>query len=125
MIVVSLGTNDFTTGLKPDEKWKTREDLHADFEQTYAAFLKRLRAKNPNAYLIVWASNLAHGEIAAEGQRVVDQMKASGEQKIAFISFDQLQLTACDAHPSLADHKTISSKMVEFIEAHPAIWQGK
>jgi lysophospholipase L1-like esterase len=124
-IVVSLGTNDFTTGLKSDEKWKSRDDLHADFEQTYAQFLQSLRAKNPNAYLIVWATNLAHGEIATEGQHVVDKMKASGEQKITFLSFDQLAFTGCDAHPSLADHKTISSKMVQFIEANPTLWQTK
>ncbi|MBB5058168.1 lysophospholipase L1-like esterase [Granulicella aggregans] len=125
VIVVSLGTNDFTTGLKPDEKWKTREDLHADFEQTYMQFLQSLRAKNPNAYLIVWATNLARGEIATEGQHVVDKMKSSGEQKITFISFDQLTFTGCDSHPSVADDKTISSKMVEFIEAHPTIWQAR
>lgn len=124
-IVISLGTNDFSTGLNPSEKWKTREELHADYETTYVQFLQRLRANDPGAYLIVWATNRAKGEIASEGQRVVDRMKAAGEEKIAFLSFDQLAFTGCDSHPSVADDKAISAKMVEFIEAHPGLWKDR
>jgi lysophospholipase L1-like esterase len=124
-IVISLGTNDFSTALNPNEKWKSRDALHADYEQTYIDFLKGLRAKHPNAYLIVWATTKANGEIATEGQRVVDKMKASGEQKITFISFDQLTFTGCDSHPSTADDKVVSEKIDQFIEANPTIWQAR
>ena len=125
IIVISLGTNDFSTPLNPGEKWTTRDQLHADYEATYGKFLKDLRARNPKAYFVLWATGMADGEIAAEVQKVVDQAKAGGEDRIAFIPVMNLQMTGCHYHPSAADDKAISDLLVGFIDKHPDIWQGK
>ena len=86
VIVIALGTNDFSTPLNPGEKWKTKDELHADYEATYLRFLKDLRAKNPDAYIILWATEMANGEIESEVKKVADQAKAQGETKLTFPS---------------------------------------
>jgi lysophospholipase L1-like esterase len=125
VIVIALGTNDFSTRLRSGEKWKTREDLHADFEATYVRFLETLRARNPHAYVIVWATDMADGEIEAEARKVVEAWKAAGESRVTFIPINGLQFSACNFHPSLADHQTIATILEKFIDATPGIWQGK
>lgn len=121
LIVIALGTNDFSTALREGEQWKTRDALHADYEDTYVRFLQGLRAKNPQAYFILWATNMANGEIEAEERRVVDRMKAGGEQNIGFIAFDHLALSGCNGHPSLADDRLIGKAVVRYVKKHPAI----
>jgi lysophospholipase L1-like esterase len=125
IIVIALGTNDFSTRLRPGEKWKTREDLHADFEATYVRFLQTLRTRNPHAYVIVWATDMADGEIEAEARKVVNQWKATGETRVTFIPINGLQFSACNYHPSLADHQAIATILEKTIDATPGIWQGK
>ncbi|HZU09811.1 MAG TPA: GDSL-type esterase/lipase family protein [Pseudacidobacterium sp.] len=122
IIVIALGTNDFSTPLNPGEKWKTRDELHSDYETTYLHFLQFLRARDPGAYIIVWATDMANGEIESEAQKVVQQMKAQGETKIAFLPMDHLQFSGCHWHPSVADDKTIRDKLVQFIDAHK-LWK--
>lgn len=125
IIVASLGTNDFSTPLNLGEKWKTRDELRADYEATYVRFVEYLRSRNPQAYIVLWATELADGEIDVEARKVVSQLQHQGEQKIAYIPIQGLSFSACHYHPSLADEKAISEKLVQFIDAHPAIWQGR
>jgi lysophospholipase L1-like esterase len=124
VIVVSLGTNDFSTALNPGEPWKTREQLHADYEATYAKFLQQLRAKNPSAYILVWATDVAKGEVEAESQKVVQQLQKQGHRNIAYLPVNGLGFTGCNGHPSLADHRTISEDLIHLIDADkPALKQ--
>jgi hypothetical protein len=88
-------------------------------------FLQSLRERNPDAYIILWATDMADGEIESEVQKVVERAKAAGERKIAFIPIDHLPFTGCDFHPSLADHRTIRDRLVQFIDSNPTIWQEK
>jgi len=125
IIVLSLGTNDFSTPLHPGEKWKTRDDLHADYEATYVRFLSDLRAQHPSAFIILWAVGAVDGEIPTEVSKVVQQRKAAGDTRIAFVPVGPLHMDACDWHPSTADDLTISQKLIDLIDHTPAIWQGK
>jgi lysophospholipase L1-like esterase len=125
VVVIALGTNDFSTALNPGERWKTREDLHADFEATYARFLGDVRARNPQALMIVWATGMAGGEIEAEAQKAVGQRVAEGDGRIAFVPVDGLSFTACDWHPSVADHAVIAEKIERAIDADRQVWAGR
>jgi len=118
VIVITLGTNDFTTPLNPGERWKTRDELHADFEATYARFLEELRARNPAAFILVWATNAARGEVEAEAQKVVTQRSRQGDADIAFLPIDGLSFGACNSHPTLADDQIIAQKLEQQIDAH-------
>lgn len=121
VIVIALGTNDFSTALHAGEPWKTRAALHADFEATYVKFLQKLRAKNPHAYIIVWATDMANGEIETEVRKVVQQFKKDGGHNITYLPINGLHFGACNEHPSLADEKTISEKLIRLIDAD-GVW---
>jgi len=122
VIVVSLGTNDFSTPLHPGEPWKTRAELHSAFEQTYVAFVRTLRQRNPNALIILWSTDLADGEIASEAKKVVQQLRDSGDQKLDFVEVHGLALNACHYHPSVADDRSIAEKLIQDIDAHKPVW---
>ncbi len=68
---------------------------------------------------------MANGEIESEVKKVADQAKAQGETKLTFLPIDHLTFTGCHSHPSLADDKTISDKLVQVIDSNPNIWQDK
>jgi lysophospholipase L1-like esterase len=123
VIVVGLGTNDFTTSLHAGERWKTRAALHADYESTYAKFLNKLRAHDSHALIIVWAADVANGEVAAEASKVVDHLQKRGEKNIVFVEIRGLQFHACDSHPTLQDDKTIAARLIQVIDAHKRVWE--
>ena len=125
VIVIALGENDFSTPLNPGERWKTRDELHADYEATYAKFLADLRSHDPGAFFILWATDAAGGEIQTEVQRVIAQRNADGDNRIAFIPVNGLSMSACDWHPSVADDELISGKLRDFLDSHPELWPGK
>ena len=123
VIVLSLGTNDFSTPLHDGELWKTRDELHADYEKTYAAFLQTLRERNPDAHFVLWATDMSDGEIAAENRRVVDQVRAGGDQRITFVPVQDLAFSACNFHPSLADDHKIADALSGAINATFLDWK--
>lgn len=125
VIVIGLGTNDFSTPLNPGEKWKSRDELHADYEATYVRFVQQLRAQHPQAFFLLAATDMADGEIQAEVKKVVAQLETTGEKRVAFLPYNQLELTACDWHPSLADHRFMSAAVRSYLDARPELWQGK
>jgi lysophospholipase L1-like esterase len=122
VIVIALGTNDFSTPLGAGEPWKTRDELHADYEASYLKFLTSLRARNPHALLVLWATDMADGEIASEAKKVVDRLVASGDSQTAFVSINGLGFTACNWHPSTNDDQTIASALIKIIDGRVAGW---
>lgn len=120
VIVISLGTNDFTTPLNDGEKWKTRAALHADFEDSYVAFVRDLRKTNPEALVVLWATDMAGGEIKAEVAKVATRLQAEGEKRVTFVPIDGLKLNACHGHPSVADDRTIALRLQAAIDQQPA-----
>lgn len=125
IIVIGLGTNDFSTPLNGADRWKTRDALHADYEATYIAFVQSLRARNPQASFILMATDQADGEIQAEVQKVIAGLQKAGENRIAFIPMNGLGFNGCDWHPDLADDRTVAGLLTAYIDAHPELWQGK
>lgn len=122
VIVIALGTNDFSTPLNLGERWKARDQLHADYETTYLRFLTDLRTRNPQADVIVWATNMANGEIASEARKVVGERRKQGDAHITFIPINHLSFSACDWHPSLADDQVVANRLIQTIDADPQVW---
>ena len=122
IIVISLGTNDFSTPLNRREKWTSREGLHADFEATYVGFVKHLRTRYPQAHILLWTTDLANGEIRQEVARVVGQLRQLRVERVKFVPVKNLSFSACNSHPSLADDATIASRLIEAIDADPGAW---
>lgn len=123
VIVAALGTNDFSTPLHAGERWATRVALHADYEATYLRFLRTLRARDPDALIVLWATDLADGEIAAEEGKVVAAMRAAGDRRIVFVPVTGLAFGGCNAHPSLADQRIIADPIGAAIAANRPGWR--
>jgi lysophospholipase L1-like esterase len=122
VIVVSLGTNDFSTALNPGEKWATRDALHRDFEATFARFLADLRRRNPHARLVLWATDMAEGEILAEVRKVAARVTAAGESRLDVVAVPGLTFGGCNYHPTVADDMTVAAALAKAIDAHPRAW---
>lgn len=125
LLILALGTNDFSTPLHPTEPWKSRDELHADFEASYIRFLQLLRARNPHAWILLWATDRANGEIEAEVGKVFDQARAQGLTRLDYLPVNNLAFTACHGHPSLADDKSLSLQFATWIENHPDLWPAR
>jgi lysophospholipase L1-like esterase len=125
VIAIALGSNDFSTALKPTEQWKSRDELHADYEATYLRFLGALRARNPEAFIVIWATDMAEGEIETEAAKVVEQFQSGGDKRITFVPIDGLAMTGCNWHPSIADDDTIANTLMRVIDSNPNVWGAK
>ncbi|PLR28894.1 hypothetical protein SGCZBJ_00170 [Caulobacter zeae] len=125
VVVINLGTNDFSTPLKAGEPWKDRQALRDDYVATYVRFVGEIRARQPQAFVILLAPPSAENEIAAQVDRVAETLKSAGETRLAVIPLGEMELTACDWHPSARDQQGISDKLSAFIAQRPELWQGR
>ncbi|WP_294091832.1 SGNH/GDSL hydrolase family protein [Sphingomonas sp.] len=98
VIVINLGTNDFSTALKPGEAWGSADQLHADYRAKYMAFIRRLKREQPQAKFVLMAAE----NFAPDVEAVAAQAGA------AMLRVPALELTGCNWHPSLKDHRTMA-----------------
>lgn len=122
LIVIALGTNDFSTALHAGEPWQTRAALRTAFEARYVAFIRHLRNRHPRAAILLWATDLADGAIAAAASAVATRLTASGLPGIGFVAVPGLAFSGCHAHPSIADDGRIAAALARHVDAHPEIW---
>lgn len=125
VVVVNLGTNDFSTPLKPGEPWKDRQALRDDYAATYVRFVQDIRARQPQAFFVLLAPPSAENEIAHEVDRVAERLRAAGETRLAVIPVGDMELTGCDWHPSARDQQGISARVSGFLDQRPEIWLGR
>lgn len=117
VIVIGLGTNDFSTKLHETEHWKTREELQQDYVYKYTHFVKTLHTNNPKARFILMASDQAEGEIAAQVGKVIAALKSDGLKKIDSIIFKGLDYKGCHWHPSTKDSELLADLIIEHLKA--------
>jgi lysophospholipase L1-like esterase len=124
LIVISLGTNDFSTPLHAGEKWASREVLQQDYETTFASFVEDLRKLNPHARFLFWAANPSE-EISTEIEKVAARLKASGGPSIDYVPITGLAMSGCDYHPSVADDEKIAEALEKVIDSYRDVWVSK
>lgn len=123
VIAISLGTNDFSTAPRPGERWADPEAVGTDYEATYLKFVQRLRARNPGAFFILWATDILEGAIGERTEAVVNRWRATGEHRVAYVPVRSLAFSACHHHPGLQDDQRIASALSAFIDANPDVWR--
>jgi lysophospholipase L1-like esterase len=125
IIVIGIGGNDFSSPIRADEPWGTEEKLVADFEKTYVAFMKDLRAKNPRALLLMtWTSDRG-AAYPKSAQRVLEKLRAAGVKRVDSLVYPKLERTGCDGQPNLHDDELIAGLLEAYIDARPDIWLWK
>ncbi|MDR7090445.1 SGNH/GDSL hydrolase family protein [Cellvibrio fibrivorans] len=120
VIVIGLGTNDFSTKLNDGERWKTREELQQDYVKKYTQLVKTLHTKNPKAHFILMASDKMEGELAAQVGNVVATLKADGLKKVDSIIFSGLDYQGCHWHPSAKDDKLLADLLIDYLSKNKA-----
>lgn len=121
VIVVGLGTNDFSTKLNEGERWKTRAELQQDYVNKYTEFVKSLHTQNPKAQFILMASDQTEGEIATHVAKVIANVKADGLKKIDLIIFTGLDYKGCHWHPSTKDDALLADLIIKHLQTQK-VW---
>lgn len=117
VVVVSLGTNDFSTQLHTGERWASREALKADAVRSYADFVKTLRAKYPNAHIVMMSAD--SGEVWENMKAAAALVQSEGIGNLETLVFTGLDWVACHHHPSLKDDVLISHLLIDRISQLP------
>lgn len=101
LIVINLGTNDFSTPLKVGENWKSDAELRAAYRARYVEFVSGLHRRHGGAHFILMGSDAFIDEVV----KVAGDLKRRGVARVSTVRFSGLDLLGCDYHPSLADEK--------------------
>jgi lysophospholipase L1-like esterase len=118
LIVVKLGTNDFSTPLRTGERWADAEALRADFRRTYLQFLAMLRARQPQAQFIL----MGEDEFFPELERIAAAVNGQKPGLTTTLRYGALERTGCDWHPSLADNRKIAGQLIAAIDRLGGAW---
>jgi hypothetical protein len=84
--------------------------------------VQAIRARNPRAYLLFWATDLGGTEIQTEVARVVDRLHSARDARTGFVAVNDLRFAGCNAHPDLADDQTIADALIRHLDALPGVW---
>ncbi len=113
VVVINLGTNDFSTGSVDKTTFAT----------AYSNFVTKIRGQYPDAHIYCAAGPMLAGDQLTKCKgaitSVVDQKKASGDLKIHLIEFPvQLESNGYgeDWHPSVKTHELMANQLAETIK---------
>ena len=113
VIVIRLGSNDFSTPLGDDEPWADPDALHADFRQTYAAFVERLQQEQGPARFVL----LVDPGFEADLQAVRAALAERGIDHVTVLVLPELERSACDYHFSINDHELVATRLIDVLSS--------
>jgi lysophospholipase L1-like esterase len=120
VILIALGTNDFSTPVHAGEKWADLATLRADYIVSYVAFIQKLREHNPAAQILLMAYD--DPEVTADIEEVATEVRANGDTRVDTIdAAGPLAKTGCDGHPSTDDDVKIAGVIEAYIDSYPTI----
>lgn len=120
VVVVNLGTNDFSTAINPGEPW-TPDSLAAGYSSAYGDFLQKLRTRYGAGTTIV---AVGAGQYAGHVQQVVKARNDAGDNGVRYWFLDDtgLDFLGCDWHYSARDDRLIADRLTSFIAGLPTGW---
>lgn len=107
LIVIGLGTNDFSTPLQPGEAWPDDAALRADYRRTYVAFIRDLAQRQPRARFLLIAGDSFAEDVAT----VVQTVDADVPGLATPVRITGLDRGACNYHPSIADQRMMADRL--------------
>ncbi|MFI6370288.1 GDSL-type esterase/lipase family protein [Streptomyces sp. NPDC050546] len=120
LVVVHLGTNDFSTPVNPGEPW-TDESLAAAYRSAYSGFLQKLRTRyGPGTTLLA----VGAGPFAGHVEQVVRERTGAGDRRVRYWRLDDTNLdhTGCHWHYSARDHRLLAERLTSFLAGLPIRW---
>lgn len=108
IVVVGLGTNDFSTPLYPGEAWADAAALRHDYRETYVTFVQGLKASRPGVRVFLIAGDTFAEDVAEVADR-------TGAKAVRITGMDS---GACHGHPSVADQRMMADRLEAAIAAN-------
>lgn len=111
VVVLALGTNDFSTKPSPTE---------AQYATAYKDFLKKLRAWYPNAQIICLTYSVDNFQ-QKYVDTIVNQVAAAGDKKIRHVHFPSLNQATdlgCDYHPNVSGQQKYADVLTPIIREY-------
>ena len=102
-----------------------QQALRQDFDNAYAAFLRKLRKKNPDAFFLLFVLETYDVNYAAGNHAAMKALQGDGDKRILLLPYPKVEITGCNWHPSLKDHEAMADVINTYVAAHPELWQGK
>jgi lysophospholipase L1-like esterase len=121
LVVVYLGTNDFSTALNPGEQWTTADSLAAAYHNAYTGFLQKLRTRyGANTTIVA----VGAGSFANHVQQVVQERTAAGDSRVRYWPLDGsgLEFSGCHWHYSTHDDQLVADRLTTFIGSLSLNW---
>ncbi|MFD7487119.1 RICIN domain-containing protein [Streptomyces mirabilis] len=117
VVVINLGTNDFSTAINPGEPW-TPDSLAAAYRSAYGDFVQKLRMRYGADTTIV---AVGAGQYASHVQQVVKARNDAGDGRVRYWFLDDsgLDFLGCDWHYSAHDDRVIADRLTSFIAGLP------
>ena len=123
LIVIALGTNDFSTPVAAGEPWKDGDALATAFVARYGDFVQMLHRRHPAARFLLLAPDAGDGAAERAIRRVHQQLVAAQMPVGDVLALGTLTLEACNWHPSRADQEGIARRLVAAVEHLLPDWQ--
>jgi hypothetical protein len=109
IVVIGLGTNDFSTALHAGEAWADEAALRKDYREAYVAFIAGLKASRPGARFFL-----------IQGDTFVDDVaEVAGRAGATAVRVTGMERTACHGHPSVADQRMMADRLEAAIKSSP------
>lgn len=112
VVVINLGTNDqsFTRNIK---------ELCEEYCSAYRTFIRKIRSKNPNAYIVSMLGVMGEDLCPFAEKAVATYQAETGDARVSFHRFTE-QLNedgrAADWHPSQITHRKTADKLMNIIK---------
>jgi len=123
LVVIGLGTNDFSTPVGPGEPWKDAAALSAAFEARYVDFVHDLHRRHPSARVLLFTSGAGEGAAERAVRRVRARLVAAGVHVGEVVVPGPLALDGCNWHPSRADQLQIARRLAAAVDTLMADWR--
>jgi lysophospholipase L1-like esterase len=115
VIVINLGTNDFSTPVHAGEAWADEAALRSEYRTRYIDFVKERQRSNPKARIILMGAENFYADVAAVAA-------ATG---VTPVKVPALEMTACNWHPSLKDHRVMANLLDPLVRKSMAVIPAK
>ncbi|KZN52987.1 SGNH/GDSL hydrolase family protein [Pseudoalteromonas luteoviolacea] len=118
LVVIEVGTNDFSTDPQPHEPWATIEEVKADWISTMVEFVNKVRYRYPNAPIIFMPRPAyPYDFIIPATLEAKAKLEELGIDKLYSHTFSS-PLEGCIWHPTEAEHTDIANKLSAFINSN-------
>jgi hypothetical protein len=108
LIVIGLGTNDFSTPVAPGEAWADEADtLHADYRRAYAGFIRDLAQRQPQARFLL----IAGDSFAADVEQVAKAVDAETPGLATPVRITGMELGRLRLAPVIADQRMMADRL--------------